>query len=45
MSCPSSRTTEWDDDDAGSVASMGCGLRLGDWNGDDDGEENSDEEE
>jgi hypothetical protein len=46
MSCPSSRTTEWeDDDDAGSMVSMGCGLRLGDWKGEDDGEEGSDEEE
>jgi hypothetical protein len=47
ISCPSSRTKEWEDGDgdAGSVVSMSCGLRLGDWNGEDDGEESSDEEE
>jgi hypothetical protein len=40
-----SRTNEWEDGDAGSGDSMICGLRLGDWNGVDDGEESSDEEE
>jgi hypothetical protein len=45
MSCPSSRTKEWEDGSDGSVVSIGCGLRLGDWNGEDDGEESSDEDE
>jgi hypothetical protein len=45
ISCPSSRTKEWVDGDAGSVFSMSCGLRLGDWNGEDDGEGDSNDEE
>ena len=45
ISCPSSRTNEWEDGEEGSTVATGCGLRLGDWKGEDDGVEDSDSEE
>jgi hypothetical protein len=47
MLCPSSKMKEWEDGDGdeGSALLMSCGLWLGDWNGVDDGEGSSDEEE